>query len=218
MTRIRINNNNPAGDGGAFTGHCRPPLDYLSPEFTARFAEYDDVAGRLKIAQGQLRSYTDPSDWAPAEEKARRLDAQASAEAARQGATTGSTKNIDALHTAKRQAQADVEALTGALKLVLEDLATLREKGKEADGGKLAKAEADARARLVKSTAQVAADAQQLANTIAYREWLMDHQPWDATVGIDVLDVWIPSRTRTSATDRLIPLQFPAILEAINNL
>lgn len=116
MTRIRINNNVPAGDGGAFSGHCRPPLGYLSPDFTARFEEYDSVSGRLKIAQGQLRRYTDPSEWGPAEEKARRLDAQASAEAARKGGNTAGTKNIDALHAAKRQAQADVEALTGALK------------------------------------------------------------------------------------------------------
>lgn len=218
MTRIRINNNVPAGDGGAFSGHCRPPLTHLSPDFTAAFTEYDNVTGRLGIARGKLLDYTNPGKWTVAQEKARRLDAQASAEAARKGGNTGGTKNIEDLHAAKRQAEADVEALTGAIYLVQQDLAALREKAQQTEAAKLAKAEADARARLSKSTEQVAADAQALVDAIAHREWVMDHKPWDASIGVNVLDVWTPGQNQLSGAVRHVPILFPKILEAINNL
>ncbi len=205
-------------DGGAFTGGARPPASYLSAEFVALFAEYDETAQRLGRARTALAGYTARDEWAAAEKKAQRLDAKESSEAVREGQQAGSTRHIDELHAAKRQAQADVEALTGAIRLIMADLSELREKAKADDVEKLAKAESDARARLAKSTALVQADAKHLGSLLAYSEWLYDHEPFDDSIGIDIREVWPPVLNMNPDSSQQVPIRLGAIVESLNNL
>lgn len=216
MTRIRTKALD-TGDGGAFKPANRPPIGRLPEAFIEPLREFDDITDRLNEARRKLRDIEDPTRSRLALEAARKADAAASAENARKGKTANTTEHVDALHAEEVQARADVEALAGALKLVLSDLGTVRETQK-ANLPKIRQAEDTARANLAKATAQATKAADELAATIALREWLDNHLPWDQSTGINVLDIWAPARNTGTAAEVRIPVPFTAVTDAVNNL
>jgi len=97
------------------------------------------------------------------------------------------TAHLDALSKRKQAAEADAEALKGALKLVEHDLTDLRSKEREKPD--YDQRIDDARTALTAVLDQVAPAAQALADAIAVRDWLHG-EPWDPSTDLPVEQVW----------------------------
>lgn len=211
-----IRTKNPhTSDGGSFSPTNRPPVDQLTPTFRTLFAEYDELSGQLGRAESELRDLV--VNWSAYAEVARRSDGVATAESGRTGTATVITTAADELRDKKRVLEDRVAALRAALPIVLDDLADERTRV-QGDVTPLVKAEDKARARLTKALDEAEAAARALTTTIATREWITDHTPWEAEPLLDIKTVWAPANRLLLDQQAKEPVRVADVINALKEI
>ena len=206
----------PASDGGAFRHPNRPPVDAVPAAFKPAFAEFDKIWGRLAEARGILSSINDT--WTERAEQARKADISDAREAARKEQSAPvAHAHTDALNAQLARAKADVAALEGALALVEDDLAAVRETEQKRISTYQA-AEDKAREQLAKALEAIQPAATNLARAIAIREWIANHTPWDDSTNLRVEDLWEPIGNMNPGSALNTPVRLPAVITALRNL
>jgi hypothetical protein len=214
MTRIRNRSAIDTQDGGAFTIPNRPPAHLIPAPFKKRLAEYDEIFDRTAVAKGALVELD--SAWAALLDTAWKADTARQLEAARNGEPVpDGSPHQEALDERRAAAVRTVDALTGSLQTVTNELAEIRD-AEKVNAAKYKTAEDKARINVVKALEPLEQAMHELAQAIGVREWLVDHAPFDDSANLNVADVW--PQVGATGESTLQPVLIRHIIEAITEI